>query len=32
MSDPRPDPDEEIVVKLPEEASLDDDLLSGNPA
>jgi len=28
MSDPRPDPDEEIVVKLPEEASLDD-LIAG---
>ena len=28
MSDPLPDPDEEIVVKLPEEASLDD-LIAG---
>jgi hypothetical protein len=28
MSDPRPDPDEEIVVKLPEDASLDD-LIAG---
>jgi len=28
MSDPRPDPDDEIVVKLPEEASLDD-LIAG---
>jgi PilZ domain len=28
MSDPLPDPDEESVVKLPEEASLDD-LLAG---
>jgi hypothetical protein len=28
MSDPLPDPDDEIVVKLPEEASLDD-LIAG---
>ena len=28
MSDPLPDPDEEIVVKLPEEATLDD-LIAG---
>jgi len=28
MSDPLPDPDEELVVKLPEEASLDD-LIAG---
>ena len=28
MSDPPPDPDEELVVKLPEEASLDD-LIAG---
>jgi hypothetical protein len=28
MSDPRPDPDEEIIVKIPKEASLDD-LIAG---
>jgi hypothetical protein len=28
MSDPRPDPDEEIIIKLPKEASLDD-LIAG---
>jgi len=37
MSDPRPDPDDEKLVKLPEEASLDDliaglEASRGNPS